>query len=416
MINRTNVSSSLMLSSRRHVICEFVHQQQQQQQQRRRRGRTNVVVVVTRKNQLEVEEEEEDVNSVEKNRCRNSRRDFMINATCELIATTTITSSSAALAADTSSSSIPFCGYYQDNRKALSQAAYQSTFSEGYVSNFETFVRQVGKPKKGNTSSLPVLVLHDTALDMKYMEAIEILAFTPDDYRREIFFYDQLNRGKSKHSPPQTQKQTSLSAFLVDELASVRRECGLAEEGVHIIAHGSGCQIALSYALNKNNVVHSLTLMGAGSSTERNKEDFECKKTSDEYEFNERYWTNRGKSGACFQNATTSTLKLFSNNNNNNNWDINDVLESNNNEIPASLRGIRVLRGVNDYITSDNAFDLVSSLNSASFEKSKRRNALCSFDNNIENAASCVHLDRAEYFLDTTSTYIRSIEDELFSL
>ena len=73
-------------------------------------------------------------------------------------------------------------------------------------------------------------------------------------------------------------------------------------------------------------------------------------------------------------------------------------------------------RGANDVISEGNAAALVSSLNEAKFEnKSKVRNSLCSFDNNVEEAASCVHLDRAEYFLDTTSTYILKIEEELIA-
>ena len=97
-----------------------------------------------------------------------------------------------------------------------------------------------------------------------------------------------------------------------------------------------------------------------------------------------------------------------------NDWDVKKLLASVKNEIPDTLRGIRVVRGINDVISEGNANELVSSLNEAKFEnKSKVRNSLCSFDNNIEAAASCVHLDRAEYFLDTTSTYILKIEEEL---
>ena len=92
------------------------------------------------------------------------------------------------------------------------------------------------------------------------------------------------------------------------------------------------------------------------------------------------------------------------------------LLASVSNEIPNNLRGIRVVRGANDVISEGNAEALVSSLNEAKFEnKSKVRNSLCSFDNNVEEAASCVHLDRAEYFLDTTSTYILKIEEELIA-
>ena len=339
-----------------------------------------------------------------------SRRDFV--SLSSLAVMTTSLSCSATFAEKAEAAREPFCGYYADIDSPVSQAAYQSTFSEGYVNNLQTFVRQVGKVKRGNKTCLPVLVIHDQRLDMKYLEAIEILAFTPDDFRREIFFYDQLNRGKSKHK-----LNANVDDFLLEELAGVRKDCGLAEEGIHIIAHGTGCELALRHALQGKNLVHSLTLIGAGSSSERNQKDFESKRialgdsistTNDD--FYERYWTNRGKSGTCFSNAT-SALDVSSLEND---WDVKKLLKSVNNEIPDALRGIRVVRGVNDVISEANAKDLVSTLNEAKFEnKSKVRNSLCSFDNNVEDAASCVHLDRAEYFLDTTSTYILKIEEEL---
>ena len=161
-----------------------------------------------------------------------------------------------------------------------------------------------------------------------------------------------------------------------------------------------------------------MTLIGGGSSSERNNKDFEslqfptadARNTATD-DFYERYWTNRGKSGTCFSNAT-SALKYVSSLEND--WDVKKLLASVKNEIPDTLRGIRVVRGINDVISEGNANELVSSLNEAKFEnKSKVRNSLCSFDNNIEAAASCVHLDLAEYFLDTTSTYILKIEEEL---
>jgi len=341
-----------------------------------------------------------------------SRRDFV--SLSSLAVMTTSLSCSATFAEKAEAAREPFCGYYADIDSPVSQAAYQSTFSEGYVNNLQTFVRQVGKFKRGNKTCLPVLVIHDQRLDMKYLEAIEILAFTPDDFRREIFFYDQLNRGKSKRK---LDANANVDDFLLEELAGVRKDCGLAEEGIHIIAHGTGCGLALQHALQSKNLVHSLTLIGAGSSSERNQKDFESKRialgdsistTNDD--FYERYWTNRGKSGTCFSNAT-SALDVPSLEND---WDVKKLLKSVNNEIPDALRGIRVVRGVNDVISEANAKDLVSTLNEAKFEnKSKVRNSLCSFDNNVEDAASCVHLDRAEYFLDTTSTYILKIEEEL---
>ena len=344
---------------------------------------------------------------------KRNRRDFVSFSSLAIL--TTSLSCSGTFAEKAEAAREPFCGYYADVDSPVSQAAYQSTFSEGYVNNLQTFVRQVGKFKKGNKTCLPVLVLHDQRLDMKYLEAIEILAFTPDDFRREIFFYDQLNRGKSKHK---LDPNANLDDFLLEELAGVRRECGLADEGIHIIAHGTGCELALKHALQSKNLVHSLTLIGGGSSSERNKKDFEslqfptadARNTATD-DFYERYWTNRGKSGTCFSNAT-SVLKYVSSLEND--WDVKKLLASVKNEIPDTLRGIRVVRGINDVISEGNANELVSSLNEAKFEnKSKVRNSLCSFDNNIEAAASCVHLDRAEYFLDTTSTYILKIEEEL---
>ena len=126
---------------------------------------------------------------------KRNRRDFVSFSSLAIL--TTSLSCSGTFAEKAEAAREPFCGYYADVDSPVSQAAYQSTFSEGYVNNLQTFVRQVGKFKKGNKTCLPVLVLHDQRLDMKYLEAIEILAFTPDDFRREIFFYDQLNRGKS---------------------------------------------------------------------------------------------------------------------------------------------------------------------------------------------------------------------------
>ena len=350
-----------------------------------------------------------------KNKNKLNRRDFVSSSSSSLAIFTSSLSYLASFAEKAEAA--PFCGYYADIDSPVSQAAYQSTFSEGYVNNLQTFVRQVGKFKRGNKTCLPVLVLHDQRLDMKYLEAIEILAFTPDDFRREIFFYDQLNRGKSKHSLP---PNANVDAFLLDELAGVRKDCGLADEGIHIIAHGTGCELALKHALQSKHIVHSLTLIGAGSSSERNKEDFESKRSlmadsgnnKDDDEFYEQYWTNKGESGKCFSNAT-STLASSSSRND---WDVKKLLASVSNEIPNNLRGIRVVRGANDVISEGNAAALVSSLNEAKFEnKSKVRNSLCSFDNNVEEAASCVHLDRAEYFLDTTSTYILKIEEELIA-
>ena len=135
-----------------------------------------------------------------KNKNKLNRRDFVSSSSSSLAIFTSSLSYLASFAEKAEAA--PFCGYYADIDSPVSQAAYQSTFSEGYVNNLQTFVRQVGKFKRGNKTCLPVLVLHDQRLDMKYLEAIEILAFTPDDFRREIFFYDQLNRGKSKHSLP----------------------------------------------------------------------------------------------------------------------------------------------------------------------------------------------------------------------
>ena len=43
-------------------------------------------------------------------------------------------------------------------------------------------------------------------------------------------------------------------------------------QGIHIIAHGTGCELALKHALQSKHIVHSLTLIGSGSSSERNKE------------------------------------------------------------------------------------------------------------------------------------------------
>ena len=104
---------------------------------------------------------------------------------------------------------------------------------------------------------------------MAYMSAVEILSFTSINI--EVIFFYQANKGKSKHI-------LSDDDGLLKELEAVKKDMGLKDEEIHVVAHGTGCELALSHALRgrKNKgPVHSLTVIGAGSSSERNRIDFE---------------------------------------------------------------------------------------------------------------------------------------------
>ena len=161
-----------------------------------------------------------------------------------------------------------------------------------------------------------------------------------------------------------------------------------------------------------------MTLIGGGSSSERNRLDFESKLSNDPeisvVDFYQRYWVNHGSNQKCFKASVPKPYLLdatifFPENDR---WNVYELLELVNHAIPSSLLGVRVIRGVNDIISEENARELVTALNEDAKKRTDIDKNLCTFDN-VENSASCVHLDRAEYLLDTTSTYLLNIEEEL---
>lgn len=338
-------------------------------------------------------------------------------------AATTLTMSGGA------SASGPLCGYFDEfSAGVVPKYAYDTPWNEGVVSG-ATFVRGVGDYKKAKKAKkAPVLAIaNGPGIAHGYMSALETLSGEAGG-AREVFLYDQRGCGRSAKA-----QEYNLALFL-DELRDIVRELKLVEEGgAHVLAHGYwGTRLATTLALDTPGFARSMTLVSPTTSRRREVADWrralddlsrESREAILAYEsdldpskrqaydqalseFSERFITVRGAKGACTEAALAprssddQRLALTGRRYFSAAGSLADdglALESMGARLGKNgVRAVRVVRGVRDATTSESAMEIVNAINADSAVGAP----FCAYDE-VENAGSCVFLDRADYFFET---------------
>ena len=351
------------------------------------------------------------------------RRDAIAATTSSIALALTTTRDARAAGSGT------MCGYFDDFGGGLvPKYAFDTPWNEGTIDG-ATWVRGVGDYKKAKKArKSPVLaVSNGPGVSHEYMSALETLSGEVGG-AREVFLYDQRGCGKSA-------KATSYDLKLyVNELKRVAQELGVGGDGggAHVVAHGYwGARLATELALDERRFVKTLTLVSPTVSRANEVRDWRraldamspaARDAALEYEedldparrdayegavreFSERFVSRRGRTGACFTDAlapkssdaqrraiTGGRYFTLGGSLADDAIDVDglgDRLRRN------GVRSARVVRGAEDATSAASVREIVDAMNARSADR-----AFCSYDE-VENAGSCVFLDRADYFCET---------------
>jgi proline iminopeptidase len=345
-------------------------------------------------------------------------------------------------AATTSSSSL-FCGYFDEYSNGLvPQYAFNTPWNEGYVDGADgakTFVRGVGDYKKAKKeANAPVFVIaNGPGISHEYLSGVETLSGEVGG-AREVFEYDQRGCGKSDA----VGGERNIDVYL-NEARDVVKALRLADEGgAHVLAHGYwGARIALTLALETPGLVRSLTLVSPAPSYARQVADWRlaldevsqsardailtyeqdldarARPAYDDAmrEFSSKFVTRRGASGGCFDRALAPAScdaqrlaitggKYFT---------LDGSLAQD--TLPLAglgaklgangVKAVRVVRGEFDAVRETSAREIVDAVNADANQGAP----FCAYDD-VPNAASCVFLDRGDYFFETLNVCVETAE------
>lgn len=326
-------------------------------------------------------------------------------------------------------SSGTMCGYFDDFGGGLvPKYAFDTPWNEGTIDG-ATWVRGVGDYKKAKKAkNAPVLaVSNGPGVSHEYMSALETLSGEVGG-AREVFLYDQRGCGKSANA-------TSYDLNLyVNEIKRVAEELGVGGDGggAHVVAHGYwGARLATELALDERRFVKTLTLVSPTASRANEVRDWRraldamspaTRDAAIEYEedldparrdayeaavreFSERFVSRRGRTGACFTDAlapkssdaqrraiTGGRYFTLGGSLADDAIDVDGLGERLRRN---GVRSARVVRGAEDATSAASVREIVDAMNAGSAD-----GAFCAYDE-VENAGSCVFLDRADYFYET---------------